>query len=101
MEEGAGFVSVQVQRSVNPGTNIFFFSTTINDITANGIRLQSHSVCKYNIICHFMTSEISIALDDASQAESIMHVCMYACMHVVCGIDINVSFHKCPSLVCM
>ena len=38
--------------------------------------LQSHSVCKYNIICHFMTSEISIALDDASQAESCMHVCM-------------------------
>ena len=77
MEEGAGFVSVQVQRSVNPGTNIFFFSTTINDITANGIYyVYNHTLFVNIIICHFMTSEISIALDDASQAESIMHVCM-------------------------
>ena len=38
-EEGAGVASVIVQRRVNPGTNLLFFSTTISENSAKGIHL--------------------------------------------------------------
>ena len=59
---------------------IFSFSVpllmTSLQMVYNIYYVYNHTLFVNIIICHFMTSEISIALDDASQAESIMHVCM-------------------------
>ena len=68
---------------------IFSFSVQLLMTSLQMVYVYNHTLFVNTIICHFMTSEISIALDDAS------------CMHVVCGITINISFHRCPSLVCM
>ena len=36
VEEGEGFINIGVQRMVNPGTNMFFFSIVITDGSARG-----------------------------------------------------------------
>ena len=51
--EGARFIGLRVERVVNPGTNIFFFSTVINDITATGIIYQCHTSNTVYHIVHF------------------------------------------------
>ena len=47
IDEGADVVSVAVQRQVNPGTNLLFFSIIVSDKSAVGI----YAYCEHAYMC--------------------------------------------------